>query len=491
MMSEEILVNVTPKEVRVALIDNGALQEVHIERSLRKGMLGNIYKGRVSRLLPGIQAAFIDIGLERAGFLHISDLSSHQAQVCEPNSAHLDIRDILQNGQELLVQVYKDPLGTKGARLTTQYTVPSRFLVLTPGVFHVAVSQKIADENERQRLADLIESGEHGGYIFRTAAEGVAKSELEADKAFLTALWTEIKAKAASAKAGKLIYEEIPIVQRVLRDFAGHEVERIRVDDLLAVEQMKKFAEKYVPALIERIEFYQDKRPIFDVYSVEDELQKALQRRVHLKSGGHLVIDQTEAMVTIDVNSGSHLGHGNIEQTIYKLNLEAVDAIARQVRLRNLGGIIIIDFIDMVDPIHKSNLLQSLAAALAKDSVRTEISELSSLGLVQMTRKRTRESLEHILCVTCPLCQRRGSIKSYATVCYDIFRELRRVAESYPWPGFLILASQRVLDYLLEEESMMLAELEAEIQKPVKLRSEPTYTQEHFDILPMSDKDNL
>jgi len=272
-----------------------------------------------------------------------------------------------------------------------------------------------------------------------------------------------------------------------LRDLAGYNIERIRVDNLSAAMEMKEFALRYVPTLAERIEHYADDRPVFDIYSVEDELQKALQRKVYLKSGGHLIFDQTEAMTTIDVNTGSYVGHANLEQTIFKTNLEAVESIARQVRLRNLGGIIIIDFIDMVDPMHKSHLMQTFKIALAKDSVRTEVSELTSLGLVQMTRKRTRESLEHILCVSCPLCQRRGSIKSYATVCYEIFRELKRVSENYPWAEFLVIASQNIVSFLLDEESLMLADLEAQLGKPIKLRVEPSYTQEHFDILPVSE----
>lgn len=488
-MSEEILVNVTPREVRVALLEDGVVQEIHIERNQHQGLLGNIYMGRISRLLPGIQAAFVDIGLHKAAFLHISDLSGYEERAAEvENVSTLDIREFLQVGQQLLVQVYKDPLGTKGARLTTQFTIPSRYLVITPGVFQVAISQKIIDEAERARLTSLITPGPHGGYIFRTAAEGVAQAELETDKNFLNTLWAEIKAKASQAKLGDVVSEEIPIILRVLRDLAGYDVARIRVDDKTATEQMRDFAKRYVPLLVDRIEHYESERPIFDIYSVEDELQKALQRKVYLKSGGHIMFDQTEAMTTIDVNTGSFTGSGSLEQTIFKTNLEAVEVIARQVRLRNLGGIIIIDFIDMMDPSHKTHLLQSLATALEKDSARTEISELSSLGLVQMTRKRTRESIEHVLCTPCPLCQKRGSIKSVATICYDILREIKRISQIYPWAGFLVAASQEVVSCLLDEESTMLADLEAQLGKPIQLRAEPSFTQEHYDILPMSEQ---
>lgn len=477
-MAEEILVNVTPQEIRVALLENNVVQEIYIERNAYQGILGNIYKGKINRLLPGIQAAFVDIGLERSAFLHISDLSNYESQ--------LDIRDLLRVGQELLVQVYKDPLGSKGARVTTLYTIPSRYLVLTPGIFQIGVSQRIVDEMERQRLTNLITPGEHGGYIFRTAAEGVAQAELAIDKEFLNALWAEISTRVHKAKAGEIIYSEIPIILRVLRDLASHNIEKIRIDNEVATLEMKNFALHYAPTLAQKIEYYADVRPIFDIHTVEDELQKALQRKVSLKSGGHLVFDQTEAMITIDVNTGSYVGSTDLEQTIFKTNLEAVEVIARQIRLRNLGGIIIVDFIDMTDPSHKTELMQALTSVLAKDSVRTEVSELTSLGLVQMTRKRTRKSLEHTLCVTCPLCQRRGSIKSYATISYEIFRELKRAAENYSWEGFLVVASPDTVNYLYERESALLAEIQMQLGKPIKLKAEISYTQEHYQILPLA-----
>lgn len=481
MSQQEILINVTSREVRVAFLENGTLQEVYIERTFQQGLLGNIYKGRIKRLLPGIQAAFVDIGLERAGFLHSSDVNNSPTNV--------DIRDVLHVGQDLLVQVYKDPLGTKGARLTTQLTIPARYLVLTPKIFQVTVSQKIESEQERQRLLGMIQPNDVGGYIFRTVAEGVTQSEIDQDKIFLHTLWKEIKEQAQKTKPGDIVYEEIPLVLRILRDCANYDLTRIRVDNEHVANQMRDFAKRYMTNLLDRIEYYADAHPIFDIYSVDDELQKALQPKVELKSGGYIVFDQTEAMTTIDVNSGSYLGHSNLEQTIFKINLEAVDVIARQVRLRNLGGIIIIDFIDMEHSAHKKHILQALNAALAKDSVRTEVSELSRLGLVQMTRKRTRESLEHILCISCPICQGRGTIKSIATVVYEIFRELKRSAQFFPWEGFLVIASKPVIECLLDEESTMLAELETQLGKPIKLRVESSYVQEKFDILPWSKKD--
>jgi ribonuclease G len=482
-MAEEILVNMTPREVRVALLDNGMLQEVHIERSLQHGIIGNIYKGRINRLLPGIQAAFVDIGHERSAFLHVSDVLGYT------NSPDTDIRDLLRQGQELLVQAYKDPLGGKGARLTTQFTIPSRYLVFTPGVTQISVSQKITDEAERQRLSSMITAELSGGYIFRTAAEGVSQAEVDSDKEFLQTLWMELSERGRQAKSGEIVYEEIPIVLRVLRDLVGYSIEKIRVDHQKTVQEMRYFAEHYVPGLRDKIEYYESNHPIFDLYSVEDELQKALQRKVYLKSGGHLIFDQTEAMTTIDVNTGSYLGAGSLEQTLFKTNLEAIEVIARQIRLRNLGGIIIIDFIDMNDNLHKEHVLESLKSALAKDPAKTQISELSSLGLVQLTRKRARESLEHILCVTCPLCRRRGSIKSIETVSYEIFRELHRISQSYPWTGYLVVASEQIVNSLMDEDSTILADLEVQLNKPIKLKIEPSFTQEHYNILPLSDRE--
>ncbi len=479
-MAEEILINSTSREVRVALLESGALQEVHIERKEHRGLLGNIYKGKISRLLVGLQAAFVDIGLERGAFLHLHDVRTQKKTD--------DIRDVLTTGQEILVQVYKNPLGSKGARLTTHFTIPSRYLVFTPDSLQISVSQKINDEKERERLLEMVTVDPRGGYIFRTAATGALKEDIDLDKAFLANVWNDVLERSKAAKVGDVVYEEIPIILRVLRDLVSYSIEKIRVDDAAVARDMQTFAARYLPKLMDRIEFYEDARPIFDIYSVEDEIQKALQRKVYLKSGGYLIFDQTEAMTTIDVNTGSYLGHGIIEETIFKTNLEALEVIARQVRLRNLGGIIIIDFIDMSDLAHKTHLLQLLNKALAKDNARIEISEISSLGLVQMTRKRTRESLEHILCVTCPLCKKRGSIKSIETVCYEIFREIQRIAENYAWTGFLVLASDLVIESILENEAAMLSELETSLGRPIKLQVENSYMQEHYDILPMSER---
>jgi ribonuclease G len=489
-MTQEILVNVTPREVRVALLESGVLQEIYIERSVHQGLIGNIYKGRVSRLLPGIQAAFVDIGLDRSAFLHIADMhNTDRAGEIVADMANADIRNFLSAGQELLVQVYKEPLGSKGARLTTQFSIPSRYLVLTHGIFQNVVSQKITDEAERARLLAMLTPGPHGGYIFRTLAEGVTEAELAIDKKFLDALWMEVETNCRQSKAIVRVYEEIPIVLRVLRDLVGYSQAKIQVDDLATVEQMRAYARQYMPALAENISFYDLPQPIFDSYFIEEELQKALERKVPLASGGHLVFDQTEAMTTVDVNTGSYIGQHNLEQTIFKTNLEAVDVIARQVRLRNLGGIIIIDFIDMTDPLHQEQLLSALNTALAHDSVKTQVSEISSLGLVQMTRKRTHESVEHILCEACPTCQSRGTVKSLQTVCYEIFRELKRAAYRYPWGGFVVCAAAEVVAELLNEEAAMLEALETEVSKPIRLQTDNFYGRERFNILPMPDKE--
>jgi ribonuclease G len=489
-MAQEILVNITPREVRVAVLDNGMLQEIYIERRVHQGLIGNIYKGRVNRLLPGIQAAFVDIGLDRSAFLHISDLyNTTRDGTIIADVTQADIRDFLTTGQEVLVQVYKEPLGSKGARLTTQFTIPSRYLVLTPAVFQIVVSQKISSDAERERLTSMLTPGQHGGYIFRTVAEGASLPEIAADKEFLDTLWVGVEQRSRQTKAAGVVYEEIPMILRVLRDLVGFSQAHIQVDDLDTVLEMQAFAQRYMPAMVKNIEYYASEQPIFDNYFIEEELQKALERKVELRSGGHLVFDQTEAMTTIDVNTGSYTGRNNLEQTIFKTNLEAVDVIARQVRLRNLGGIIIIDFIDMTDDTHKEQLLTALNAALAKDSVKTQVSELSTLGLVQMTRKRTHESLEHILCVSCPTCQSRGSVKSLQTVCYEIFREVKRSARKYPWDGFVICAAPEVIAELLNEEAAMLAVLETQIGKPIKLSKDNFYGRERYNILPLPDKE--
>ena len=486
-MSEEILVNVTPQETRVAVVENGVLQEVFIERSNRRGLVGNIYKGKVCRVLPGMQAAFVDIGLERAAFLHAADIAPENGT--DETARQESISQLLHEGKTVAVQVIKDPLGTKGARLTTHITIPSRYLVFMPGEKNLGVSQRIEDEAERQRLKDIVLSlcGEeqNDGYIIRTAAEGVDEAALASEVEFLRKLWRSIQERAVTVEPGNVIHEDLPLTLRVLRDLLDSEVEKMRIDSRETYQRVNHFVERFVPELRERIEYYPGERPLFDLYGVEDEIQKALERKVQLKSGGHLVIDQTEAMTTIDVNTGAYVGHRNLEETIFKTNLEAAQAIVRQLRLRNLGGIIIIDFIDMIEEEHKRKVLRALEKSLEKDHAKSYISEVSSLGLVQMTRKRTRESLGHLLCEPCPMCDGRGSIKSAETVCYELFREVIREARQFDAGELLVLASQEVVDLLLDEQSTSLAELETFIGKPIRLQVESLYTQEQYDVVLM------
>ena len=494
-MSEEILMNISPSETRVAIVENGVLQEVFIERANKRGIVGNIYQGKISRVLPGMQAAFVDVGLERTAFLHVSDISTttnlHEegSGVQRENRTAVSISTLVREGQEFPVQVIKDPLGSKGARLTTQISIPSRYLVFMPGQKAVGVSQKIEDEQERQRLKELtghlIPPGLNGGFIVRTAAEGVDESALVKDMTYFLKIWSEIQEISAAAVPGTIIYEDLSLVLRILRDRVGADIDRVRIDSRETYNKALGFVSKFAPEMAGKVVYYPGERPIFDLYSVEDEIQKALERQVQLKSGGYLIFDQTEAMTTIDVNTGAFVGHRNLEETIFKTNLEAAQAVARQVRLRNLGGIIIIDFIDMIDEEHKRQVLRALEKYLDRDYARTHISGLSALGLVEVTRKRTRESLERVLCEPCPYCSGRGSVKTAETVCYEIFRELIREARQFDAQQLLVLVSQEVADRMIEEHSSELAELETFISKSIKFQVESEYTQEQFDVVLM------
>ncbi len=487
-MREELLINVTPRETRVAVVENGVLQEIYIERASRRGLVGNIYKGRVCRVLPGMQAAFLEVGLERTAFLHERDIRADGDDgAAQQMAGNGSISTLLREGQSVLVQVIKDPIGSKGARLSTHISIPARNLVFMPGSDHIGISQRITDEEEAARLRELVQrcasDFPRGGYIVRTAAEGVGEDEIQADMVFLHRLWSAIQERNESEPAGSLVHEDMPLTMRIMRDLAGVELEKIRIDSRETFQKVQRFAEKFIPELAPRIEYYPGERPIFDLYGVEDEIQRALERKVELKSGGYLIIDQTEAMTTIDVNTGAFVGHRNLEETIFRTNLEATQAIARQLRLRNLGGIIIIDFIDMDSVVHRAQVLQALEKVLERDHARTSITEVSDLGLVEMTRKRTRESLEHVLCEECPACSGRGSIKTAETVCYEIFREIMRAARQFDAQRFMVLASQQVVDLLLEEESTSVADLESFIGKPVLFQAESLYTQEQFDVV--------
>jgi len=487
-VSIEIFVNVAPRETRAAIVETGVLQEVYVERTSRRGLVSNLYKGRVSRVLPGMQAAFVDIGLERTAFLHVADIANAQTDDTVVLPSVDDIRRLVSPGDDILVQVIKDPLGTKGARLTTFITLPSRYLVYMPRGEGIGVSARIDDEVERQRLKAVVAefvggSPSGGGYILRTASQGVSAESLREDMMYLDKLWRHVRVRANETQSGSIVHEDLPLALRVLRDELSRGVSRVLVDSAREHADMVAFATNFMPDAATRVELYSGPRPIFDLHGIEEEIGKALERKVTLKSGGHLVIDQTEAMTTIDVNTGAYVGHRNLEETIFRTNLEAAVSIARQLRLRNLGGIIIIDFIDMRDEAHRHQVLAAMERALAGDRAQTHIVSLSPLGLVEMTRKRTRESLEHLLCSPCPTCEGRGFVKSPETVCNEIFREIVRQSRQFASRELLILAHQDVVDRLLDEESPTLAELEAQVGRPIRMQVEALYGVDHFDVV--------
>ena len=499
-MSEEILVNVTPRETRVAVVENGMLQELHIERGWSRGVVGNIYKGKVQRVMPGMQAAFVEIGLDRAAFLHANDI---QRSLPARGADAVDtvqgppppITELLREGQDVVVQVVKDPIGSKGARLTTQISIPSRYLVLLPQSQLVGVSARIEDEAERARLKSLVAelASPHGGfgYIVRTNAEGQPAEALAEDVAYLSRAWARVEQQVREQPVGRCVYEDLSLPLRAVRDLMRRDVERVKVDSRETYDRLREFAAQYMPAMAQddgaalsgRIEHYAGARPIFDLYGVEDEIQRALEKEVPLKSGGYLVIDQTEAMTTVDVNTGSFLGQRNLEETVYRTNLEAAQAVARQLRLRNLGGIIIIDFIDMHDAEHRRQVLRTLEKSLARDHARTTVYDFSPLGLVEMTRKRTVESLERQLCEPCHECGGRGMLKTPETVTYEVFREITRAVRQFEAARLLVIASPKVVARITDEESAAVAELEEFLGKSIRFQADAQYLQEQFDVV--------
>lgn len=486
---EEILINVTPSEVRAALLENGVLQEVHIERAALRGVIGNIYKGRVTRVLPGMQAAFVEIGLQRTAFLHVSDIARGNRNPAD-GSAERDIRDVVKEGDELLVQVAKDPLGDKGARLTTYLTLPSRHLVFLPYGDAVGVSARIEEDAERERLRTMVErlqveQGISGGVIVRTVAEGAMAEALQADLKYLSRLWEVIQLTCSKAGVKTLVHEDLSLPLRVLRDFVTSDVKNILVDSAEDFAAMREFSATFLPEIAPMLELYERRHPIFDLHSIEDEIKRSLDRSIPLKSGGRVVFDQTEAMTTVDVNTGGYVGHRDLEETIYRTNLEAAVAIARQLRLRNLGGIIIIDFIDMEKAEHRDNVLALLQQSLKKDHARHQLSPISPLGLVEMTRKRTRESLQHILCEDCPDCSGRGFVLKAETVCFEVFREIIRQSWQFDFSTAMVLAHQDVIELLLDEHAPNLAKLEQQTGKSIRLQPEALYLQDQFDVVLM------
>ena len=482
-MSTEFLLNFTPQEVRVAIVEQGVVQELHVERPASRGIVGNIYLGRVVRVLPGMQSAFIDIGLERTAFLHVADIWSER----QNNDAARPIEKILVEGQSTMVQVLKDSIGTKGARLSTQISLAGRLLVYLPQDKHIGISQRIGDESEREqlreRLSRLVPEEHSGGFIVRTMAENATDEELTVDIAYLHKLWGEVLHASGDVIAPRLLHEDLNLAQRILRDLVNDDTTRVRIDSQENFVRLQDFAAEYTPKVLPLLERYTSDRPLFELYNVEMEVQKALARRVDLKSGGYLIIDQTEALTTVDVNTGGFVGARNFDDTIFKTNLEAAQAIARQLRLRNLGGIIIIDFIDMDSTEHQEMVLEEFRKALSHDRTKISLNGFSSLGLVEMTRKRTRESLAHLLCELCPTCNGRGEVKTARTVAYEVFREVLREARQFNAREFRILANPEVINLFLDEENQSLAMLSDFIGKKISLHAEASYTQEQFDIV--------
>jgi ribonuclease G len=490
---EDILINVTPQETRVAVLLAGVVQEIHIERAATRGLVGNIALGKVARVLPGMQSAFVDIGLDRAAFLHVADIwESRHAGNGNGNGKSPPIERLLHEGDAVLVQVIKDPIGTKGARLSTQISLAGRMLVYLPQDPHIGVSQRIEDEAERallrERLSRVIPPEETGGFIIRTSAEDASEADLSTDVEYLRKRWKQIREAVRQVPAPSLLYQELSLAQRVLRDMVTEQTTTVQIDSRENFVNLQAFAMQYVPKVTGKLLHYSGERPMFDLYQVDDEIERALARRVDLKSGGYLIIDQTEAMTTVDVNTGGFVGTRNFDDTVFKTNLEAAQAVARQLRLRNLGGIIVVDFIDMVNLEHREAVLAEFRKALARDRTRITISGFTQLGLVEMTRKRTRESLAHVLCEPCPTCGGKGEVKTARTVCYailrDILREARQFGESIEkLREFRILASQSVVDLFLEDEAQSLTMLSDFIGKPISMQVEGVYHQEQYDIV--------
>ena len=482
---EQILINSSREEARVAILKDGLLQDLFIERTCARGLVGNVYWGQVVRVLPGMQSAFLDVGLERTAFLHIAEIEGARTEA----GAYKPIETILHEGQRLMVQVAKDPIGTKGARLTTTISLAGRKLVYLPNDPHIGVSQRIEDAALREELRALATAvrpkDEKGGYIVRTCAEeGATEQEFLSDMAYLARLWGGIRERAQTAKKPRLLYQDLTLSQRTIRDMVHEGTLSIEVDRKVEFDGLLDFAKRFVPVAVDKLHFYEGDRPLFEQFDIDEDIEGALGRRVDLKSGGYLVFDQTEAMTTIDVNTGGYVGKRDFSDTVFKTNLEAAQVIARQLRLRNLGGIIIVDFIDMAKDAHREAVLSELRRAVASDRTKMTVSGFNELGLVAMTRKRTRESLAHTLCETCPVCGGRGEIKTARTVCYDILREITRLAKQYrDTKEFRILASQTVIDLLLEEESQALELLQQAVERPILLEVESVYTQEQWDVI--------
>ena len=491
-MSEELLLSVTPQETRVAIIINGVLREILIERQRTRGLVGNIYRGRVARVLPGMQAAFVDIGLQRTAFLHAADavpkIDNRVSQGVDGGTVP-DIKRLVREGDTVVVQVLKDPLGSKGARVTTQLSIASRYLVLLPGSSRVGISQRITQPSERKRLTQQVtelftQLDVKAGFIVRTVADGASVESLKSDLLFLVRSWKVIRERLNSNDVG-LLHEDLPLTLRTARDLVTEETTRIRVDDQATVEALCDFAREFLPQTSCRIEYYSGAQPIFYLFGVEEGIQQALATTVQLQSGGTLVLEQTESMTTIDVNTGGYVGRHNLEETLFRTNLEAVSAIARELRLRNIGGIIIVDFIDMEETEHRHDLVRVLTEALHRDGVGVQVADMSDFGLVQIVRKRSRPSLERAMTEACTACEGYGFQKTAQTVCYEIFRELMRQSRANHFQAYTVLGSPPVIDMLLDEEAGALADLQDLIQGVVHLQVDTLLGRGSYDVVPM------
>ena len=488
-MSKEILINSNDFETRVALVEEGHLTEVWLERSQQHSIVGNIYQGTVEKVLPGLQAAFVNIGESKAAFIHVSDIeeqSDHRIDAYEANYG--SIAQILHEGQAIVVQVYKDQIGSKGARITTQLSIPSRYLVMMPNNPSLtAISARITDEAERARLTELLQKINHDnqafGLIARTNAEQVGHTALFHDWRFLNRLWSRLDARIAAAKSPSLIYSEFSLAKKVVRDHVTENLTRITTDSNDIYHQLSEFLHDFAAEWSGDLIEHTVSRPLFDQFHIDDEIDRSISKRVALKSGGNLVFDQNEAMTTIDVNTGQFVGYKSLEDTAFKTNLEAAQALARQLRLRNIGGIIIIDFIDMIEKSHKSQVLRTLEEQLEGDSARTNVLGFTGLGLVEMTRKRTTENLQDMLCEPCDKCHGLGSIETIQTISFKLFREITRSVKQFKASKVMVIGSRRLVQYIIEEHSETLAEMEESLGKRISFQAEESYERHQHDVV--------
>ncbi len=508
-MAKDIIINATSNESRVAIMDNGSVSEIYIERVKNKGVAGNIYRGKVVKVLPGMQSAFVDIGLNKAAFLHVADVyisDSEHFSIMEDRVANeiddsmdtdengeikekvfVPIEDLLQENQEIVVQVAKEPIGQKGARITTHLTIPGRYLVLMPTYDHVGVSRKIESEEERNRLKEILTSlkPENVGLIARTVSEGSDKEELAKDLDYLMRIWSKTQKSSKQGRVPDLIYEDLDLIYRILRDMTNDDVKTIIIDNKSTYMKMKSFIREYLPDLNVSLQLYENDMPIFDYYNIEIEINRLLDRRVWLKSGGYIVIDQAEALTVIDVNTGRYVGKRNFDETVLKTNLEAAREIATQLRLRNLGGIIIVDFIDMEKDDHKEKVLKTLENELKNDRAKATVVNISPLGLFEITRKRVQDSLTKTLSEPCPYCEGRGLVKSKVTTCYDILREVRRIAPYFNNKRIFVEAHSDVVDNILNDEKESIDEIELTYNISIEIKPNDRCHLEHYEVIPM------